>query len=287
MSDASTLVALSGRAREQARAENFPVALRVLPAAPRARLLALYDFARFVDDVGDARYDIDGHIAGPVDRLRLLDAVGVELKQLTEGGHVAVSAIAGLQPLLADGVPVEPFHQLVEAGRRDQRISRYHSYAELVDYCRYSANPVGRVVLYLAKAATADRIGASDRVCTALQLLEHCQDVGEDARAGRIYLPQPDLLGVAPADLTAAECSPQLRRAVGLQVQRATELLGAGPPLVAGLHSWARIAVAGFVAGGMATADALRARQFEVLAAPVRPRRAGVARHAIRLWSRR
>jgi phytoene/squalene synthetase len=132
---------------------------------------------------------------------------------------------------------------------------------------------------------TQRRVGRSDDVCTALQVLEHCQDVAEDRRRGRIYLPLEDLtaFGVTPGDLDADVTSTAVRRLVAHEVQRARALLLSGMPLVRSLRGSARVAVAGFVAGGLATADALRRADYDVLARDIVPRKIDVARHALRL----
>lgn len=262
-----SLASLAGTARGQAGAENFPVALKVLPRVPRGRLLALYDFARFVDDVGDAEYEVDGHPATTADRLRLLDLVAADL----DAEHPRLAPVAGLTPMRTAGVPARPFHDLVEANRVDQAVTTYATFGDLVGYCRLSADPVGRVVLHVAGAATAERLAWSDDVCTALQVLEHCQDVTEDAGKGRVYLPQADL---ARGDE---------QQAVAVNVERSEALLRSGRPLVRSLSGWARLAVAGFVAGGLATADALRAAHFRTTGPTVTPGQATTAKHAAAL----
>ena len=125
-------------------------------ARPRARLLALYDYARFVDDVGDAAYAVGGRPATPADRLALLGLVDADLDAPEPG----LGPVRGLAPLLAEGVPVQPFHDLVEANRVDQTVTSYPGFGDLVGYCRLSADPVGRVVLHVADAATprTDRV---------------------------------------------------------------------------------------------------------------------------------
>ncbi|MHA3704333.1 squalene/phytoene synthase family protein [Jatrophihabitans sp. YIM 134969] len=265
------LEALAGSARGQAGAENFPVALRALPRTPRGHLLAVYDFARFVDDVGDADYRVDGLPAGAEDRLRLLDLVDADL----DAERPRLAPVAALASVRAAGVPDRPLHDLVEANRVDQRVGRYATFADLVAYCRLSADPVGRIVLHVADAATPDRVAWSDDVCTALQVLEHCQDVEEDAARGRVYLPQADLARGSSA------------HAVAVNVERAEALLRSGPPLVRSLSGWARLAVAGFVAGGLATVDALRGAGFRTTGPTVTPSKAATARHALRLLAGR
>jgi squalene synthase HpnC len=185
-------------------------------------------------------------------------------------------------------VPIEPFLDLVEANRVDQRVTRYETFDDLLGYCTLSAAPVGRVVLHIAGAATEQNLAYSDAVCAGLQVLEHCQDVREDARAGRIYLPASDLrnAGVDDDELTVALTSPKLRQVTAAQVARAEALLESGRPLVRRLHGWARLAVAGYLAGGQATARALRSADFNVLASTVRPRKTATIAGAARLMAR-
>jgi phytoene/squalene synthetase len=180
---------------------------------------------------------------------------------------------------------IEPFLALVAANRLDQTRTSYPTWTDLRDYCALSADPVGHIVLEILGAASPDRLALSAQVCTALQLLEHCQDVGEDRRRGRTYLPVVDLQihGVDFGDLDQTTTGPRVRALVAHEVARAERLLGSGEPLVRSLRGAGRLAVAGYVAGGLATADALRRAEFDVLALDVTPARRGVARHALRL----
>lgn len=254
------VVVTEPRARE--RAENFPVALRALPVRYREPLHAAYALARRIDDLGD------DPSRSPIARLEDLDAVEVELRTRPPA------------------LPLEPFLDLVAANRYDQTLTRIATYDELLDYCALSANPVGRVVLAVFGADRDDTRALSDDVCTALQILEHCQDVGEDIRdRDRVYLPAEDLdrYGVTDEQLRAAATSRELRRAVAVEVDRAASLLDSGGPLLRRLTGWARVAVAGYVAGGRATVDALRRCDFDVLGADATPRGRDVLRHAARL----
>jgi squalene synthase HpnC len=276
------LAIVAARAAGQMTAENFPVALRLIPRGPRSELAAVYRFARFVDDLGD---ETDG---GPDERLRLLDAIDADVRRL-DGGSAVLAPVVDLTPLVREhAVPLKPFLDLIEANRVDQRVSSYRTFDELLGYCRLSAAPVGRIVLHLAEAATPQNIADSDSVCAALQVLEHCQDVGEDARAGRVYLPGLDLEreGIAAAVLSESVTTPALRRAVAIQVVRARDLLVPGRPLVSRLSGWARFAVSGYIAGGLATADALAAAKYDVLAQDVRPSKVRTAGQAIGLLVR-
>src|SRR5215470_3916801 len=197
----------------QAGSENFPVALRVLPKGPRDKLMRAYSFARFVDDVGDE---------APGDRLALLDAVDKDVRSLPSG-TAALPVVQALRALVDLGTPLEPFLDLIEANRIDQRVKRYESFADLLHYCDYSAAPVGRIVLHIAGAATERNVADSDSVCNALQVLEHCQDVGEDARAGRIYVP-----GIEMDDALAASTGDAVRQAVATHVALSLGMLQTG-----------------------------------------------------------
>jgi phytoene/squalene synthetase len=140
------------------------------------------------------------------------------------------------------------------------------------------------LVLRLFDRATPERIALSDRVCAALQVAEHLQDVGEDRRRGRVYLPQEDLAaaGVPETDLDAAQTSPALRRLVLAECDKVTELLAAGPPLLASLSGWARLAVTGYVAGGHAAVDGLRRTGGDVLTGSPGVRRRDLLRQLAR-----
>jgi squalene synthase HpnC len=261
---AEVLRQLAQRALDQHRTENFPVALRFLPRTARDHLLRVYTYARFVDDVGDRA---DG------DRLALLHLVEADVARLPRG-NPQLGPVAGLLPLVAaHGLTTEPLLDLLEANRLDQTKTRYTTFDDLLAYCAKSAAPVGRMVLTVADVGDEAAVRRSDAVCAALQVLEHCQDVREDALAGRVYLPAEDLraAGVDDADLTARVTSPALRRVVATQVERAEHLLAEGPELVRGLRGWARVAVAGYIAGGRATAHALRAADHDVLARHIGP----------------
>jgi squalene synthase HpnC len=182
-------------------------------------------------------------------------------------------------------LPERPFQDLVDANLQDQRVSDYADYAAVRAYCALSADPVGRLVLALFDATTPRTVALSDDVCTALQLLEFWQDVAEDRRDGRVYLPQDTLalFGVDAGDLDSAATSPALRRALAYETDRAEALLKSGDELVGLLHGWGRIAVAGYVAGGRATVSALRRERFDVLAVTPRPSKRDTLGHALRL----
>ena len=263
--------------RHRESGENFPVALAILPRRHREALHAVYAFARTVDEAGDSW-------AG--DRLARLGHLEDAVDRTWAHQQVADPVFAGLaRARVPERVPVQWFHDLIEANIRDQRVTRYATYDALRRYCRLSADPVGRIVLHLFGAHTDPNPALSDRVCTALQLLEHWQDIAEDHRAGRVYLPREDLtrFGVSEADLAAAAAGPALAELMRFEIERAARLLASGAPLVGRLHGWARPCVAGFVAGGEATVAALRRTDGDVLGRSTAPSSRGTATAMLRL----
>jgi 15-cis-phytoene synthase len=271
----------AGAVVARAGGENFPVASRLLPRRERSHLLAMYGFARLVDELGDS-------IAG--DRMAALDWLERELDLAFEG-RASHPLMVRLQPSLREcALPREPFARLIEANRVDQRVRRYETWEQLRGYCALSANPVGELVLHVLGVATPARIALSDSICTALQLTEHCQDVAEDFASGRVYLPAEDMarFGCSTADLDAAgngraaRGSEPLRAVLAFEVARARELLADGMPLMDELRGRQRLAVAAFVAGGRAALGAIERARYEVLAgAP----HAGSGRRALALAS--
>ena len=267
----------------KASAENFPVALRVLPKRWRAHLTALYGFARLTDDIGDEPLPGLPRDAAPetitATRLKLLDELQGDVARIYDdtAPEPDLDAIKALKRTVADcAVPAEPLYDLIQANRQDQLVTRYDTYQELADYCKLSANPVGQVVLYIMKAATPERIAASDSICTALQIIEHTQDVAEDLANDRIYLPRQDMdaYQVTEADLAAKTASKRVRDLVKFEADRARRLLDDGAPLVGTLKGAARLAIAGYVAGGRATLKAIEAGGYDVLRSTPRPGKA-------------
>lgn len=260
----------------RADSENFPVAARVLPRRVRRHLMAVYGYARLVDFAGDEAY-------GP--REGLLDLLESDLDRVY-GGTPRIPLLRALVPTVAEcGIPRELLARLIRANRKDQAVHRYDTFVDLLGYCDDSANPVGELVLHIFGRAETELVGLSDRVCTALQILEHCQDLAEDFAQGRIYLPGEDLreFGCDESELTAEAASSSLRGLVWFETDRARRILDAGTPLVARLSGLARLAVAGYVAGGRATADALAEADYDPLSRPVRPRRTRVLAEWARL----
>ena len=271
---ASPTARIAAGAQAQAQAENFPVALRFLPSRIREDLTAFYVFARYVDDLGD---EYEG------DRVLALKEVDTDLARLARGSTPTLAPVRGLARITAaERVPIEPFHELVAANLMDQHKTRYATFAELVAYCRLSANPVGQVVLYLAGQATEEIIADSDAVCTGLQIIEHIQDVAEDYRAGRAYLPREDLtaFGVRETALAQPSSSEDLKALLRWEAGRAAVMLSRGVPLTRRLRGWAKPAVIGYVAGGRAALTALAKIDFDVLGRTASPTTFGTVRAA-------
>ncbi|HXD55445.1 MAG TPA: squalene synthase HpnC [Solirubrobacteraceae bacterium] len=246
----------------RAGSENFPVASRLLPAAQREHLLAIYGFARLVDELGDT--------IEPADRLAALDWLSGELDAAFAGVARHPLMVRLQSTIVACALARGPFERLIEANRLDQRKERYATWEELRSYCSLSADPVGELVLAVFGASSPERIELSDRICTALQLAEHCQDVAEDLRAGRVYIPAEDLarFGCSEDELAAPHASPAVRAVLAFEVARARALISEGLPLVGTLRGRARLAVAAFAAGGSAALEAIERAGYDVLAGP-------------------
>ncbi|SDM96342.1 squalene synthase HpnC [Streptomyces wuyuanensis] len=272
--------------------ENFPVAPFFLPRAWRDDLMAVYGYARLVDDIGDGDLAPGGADARHLgldpeqtdDRLATLDAFEDDLRRIFPGGDGG----APRHPLLRALVPTvrrcaltpEPFLGLIEANRQDQLVRRYRTWDDLTRYCELSANPVGRLVLAITGTASPERIRRSDAVCTALQIVEHLQDVAEDLAADRVYLPADDMkrFGVTEDDLAAPTAGTPVRDLIAHEAARAARLLDEGIPLVGSVHGRLRLLLAGFVAGGRAALAAIAAAGHDVLPGPPRPTKARLTR---------
>jgi squalene synthase HpnC len=184
--------------------------------------------------------------------------------------------VSALAPTVAEcGVPMQPFLDLIQANRQDQTVARYPTFTDLRGYCELSANPVGRIVLYVFGSFSERRAELSDSVCTALQLAEHWQDVAEDLANGRIYLPAEDLerFNVTEADLAVPVAGLAVRDLMRFETDRAATLMNQGAPLVGTLRGAARVAVAGYLAGGRAALAAIRDQRYDVLVGTARPRK--------------
>jgi squalene synthase HpnC len=257
----------------QAGAENFPVASRLFPRDLRPHLMNVYGFARMVDDIGD---EAEG------DRLALLDWMATQLDAVyeAEASHPLMRRLAETVKRFA--LPRGPFDRLIEANRRDQAIHRYSTYEELAEYCSFSANPVGELVLRIGNAFTPERLRWSDSTCTGLQLVEFWQDLGEDAAMDRVYIPLDDMarFEYTVEDLFAGENDARFLQLMSVEAERTRLLLVSGRKLARSLGGRLGLAVRLYAAGGLAALSDLERRAFDTFgtsARASRPRRAATA----------
>ncbi|MCZ9351047.1 squalene synthase HpnC [Streptomyces mutabilis] len=268
--------------------ENFPVAPFFLPRDWRTDLMAVYGFARLVDDIGDgdlAPGGADARLLGVPeeradDRLAMLDAFEEDLRRVFDGTPRHPLLLRLRPTVRRRSLTPEPFLGLIAANRQDQLVGRYETYDDLLAYCELSANPVGRLVLAVTGTSTPERIRRSDAICTALQIVEHLQDVAEDLTRDRIYLPAEDMkrFHVQEADLAAPTANASVRALVAFEAQRARDLLSEGAPLVGSVRGRLRLLLAGFVAGGRAALRAIAAADHDVLPGPPKPGKAHLLR---------
>jgi squalene synthase HpnC len=251
----------------RARTENFPVASLLFPRKLRSHLRAVYGFARLVDILGDEL---------EADRLAALDELEHEL-DACYGGRPAWPVMRVLQPTIQEfSLPAEPFLRLIEANRMDQRITEYETWEDLREYCRHSADPVGRLVLgLLRRDQDPELLAASDDVCTGLQLVNFLQDVPRDLDLGRVYLPLEDRRRFGVTDLHGP--SSELLELLRFEAARARGLLVAGRLLQARIGGRVGRAVGLFARGGLAALDALETAHWDVFTQRPRPSRTRLA----------
>jgi squalene synthase HpnC len=261
--------------------ENFPVASLLLPRRLRPAVLAIYRFARGADDIAD-----EGD-ALPAARLAGLAAYGRALDAIAAGAPPADPPFGELATIIArHSLPLEPFRDLLSAFGQDVTTQRYATFIALTDYCRRSANPIGRLLLHLYEAATPANLAWSDAICTALQLVNFWQDVAPDWQKGRVYLPQEDLarFGVAEAQIATASVDERWRALLAFETARARALLESGRPLTRNLPWRLAVELAGVIAGGHRILDAIDASGADVFRRRPRLQRldwAIVAMHAL------
>jgi squalene synthase HpnC len=261
---------------EHASGENFSVVSFLAPRFARPHLRAVYGFARLVDNLGD-------EAAG--DRDALLDELERELE-----GPPRTEVMRRLHATIADrGLPLEPFRRLIEANRIDQVRRRYETWENTREYCTYSADPVGRLVLGIySRADEPELVAMSDAVCTGLQLVNFLQDPPRDLSLGRVYLPQEDLrrFAVADDDLAGPLTAP-VEELFRFEGGRARSLLEQGLPLRQALGGRAGMSVALYARGGLAALDALEGAGWDVFSGRPAPTRLTFARLALRELVRR
>jgi squalene synthase HpnC len=242
--------------------ENFHVASWFLPKRLRPHFHAIYAYCRVSDDLGDEVGDRDAALA-------LLDLWGAELDACYRGEARHPVFVALAETIRACDIPKEPFADLLVAFRQDQTVTRFPTMADVLGYCRYSANPVGRIVLYACGYRDDDRFALSDKTCTALQLANFWQDVRVDYAKGRVYLPQEDLdrFHVDEISLAARHFTPEFQRLMRYEVDYAWDLFQAGLPLIDKVDPELALDIDLFSRGGMEILRAIRRQDYNVLRA--------------------
>ena len=213
----------------QSHYENFPVASRLLPKHLRQPIAVIYAFARRADDFAD-----EGDLTNE-ERIAALDDFGDKLDLIEQNKDVDDTTFIALADVIKQHqLPVSLFHDLLTAFKMDVTKTRYANFGEVIEYCRYSANPVGRLLLHLNKETSPKSLGYSDAICSALQLTNFLQDVGQDIEeSDRIYLPQDEMeqFGVTEEDIRNKLTNPATRRLIEFQIRRTVKLMQAGAPL--------------------------------------------------------
>jgi phytoene synthase len=244
--------------------ENFPVASILLPPALREPIAAIYAFARSADDFAD-----EGDLP-PAQRRALLGGYQAELDAIAHRQPTSHPIFLRLRPVIAQhALPLQLFRDLLDAFIQDIDKDRYANFAELMDYCRRSADPVGRLLLHLFGHATPENLLRSDAICSALQLINHWQDVGIDLSKGangRIYLPHDDLVrfGLSANDLQHRIPSVDFCALLQFEVERARTLMRSGASLGWDLPGRIGLEIRAIVAGGLRILDKIEAAGFDV-----------------------
>ncbi len=240
--------------------ENFSVATWFLPERLRQHFFNVYAYCRIADDLGD-------EVGDPEASLQLLDEWQAELDACYAGSPRHPVFVALASTMRKFDIPRQPFADLLQAFRQDQTVTRYETFEDLIGYCRYSANPVGHLVLYLCGYRDAERQALSDRTCTALQLANFWQDVSLDYSKGRIYLPREDLrrYKVSEQEIAAAWNTPAFCGMMRFEVQRARDWFRQGWPLSAQVDRELAVDLELFSRGGQEILNAIERQGYAVL----------------------
>ena len=241
--------------------ENFPVASIMLPRRLRKPVAAIYHFARAADDIAD-----EGELPDE-ERLKQLDGFQAELERIANNEMPLTPLFQNLAvEIHKHGLPMQPFHDLLDAFSQDVVKKRYADFGELLDYCRRSANPVGNLLLHLYEEATPVNIAYSDAICTALQIINFWQDVTKDYAIGRIYLPLDELVqyGVNEEQIARGISDEKWRSLMKFQVNRARALMLSGKPLGSILTGRIGLEMRMIIAGGLRILDKLENAQYDM-----------------------
>jgi squalene synthase HpnC len=242
--------------------ENFAVATWFLPSRLRQHFYNVYAYCRISDDLGD-------EVGDPQQSLELLDQWETELNACYAGSPKHPVFVALSATVKQFGIPQHEFSDLLIAFRQDQTVTRFEAFDDILAYCRYSANPVGHLVLYLCGYSDAQRQQLSDYTCTALQLANFWQDVFVDYGKGRIYLPLEDLrrFGVTGEDIAQRRATPQFVAMMKFEVERARDWFARGLPLVKMVDRELAIDLELFSRGGQEILNSIEHQGFDVLRA--------------------
>ncbi|HLH79840.1 MAG TPA: squalene synthase HpnC [Chthonomonas sp.] len=240
--------------------ENFLVATIFCPRHLRQHFYNIYAYCRISDDLGD-------EIGDPQKSLALLDWWETELDAMYDGNPHHPVFVALEETVRRFQIPPEPFRHLLHAFRQDQICTRYPTYDDLLGYCRYSANPVGHLVLYLAGYRDAERFALSDKTCTALQLANFWQDVTRDLAKGRIYIPLEDMarFGYSEEELHARKFTPAFAELMRFEVERTRALFLEGQALCNRVDKRLRLDIAMFTQGGLEVLRRIESQGYDVL----------------------
>lgn len=243
----------------QTHYENFSVATLLLPRRLIQHFHNVYAYCRWADDLGD-------ETAGGEVALQLLAWWRAELLRCYDGTPRHPVMVALQQTIDRFSIPAQPFLDLIKAFEQDQHVKRYDTYLQLLEYCRCSANPVGRLVLYLCECHDDERVRLSDRICTGLQLANFWQDVARDRDMGRVYLPAEDRrrFGYSDEDLQARKFTPGFADLMRFEVERARGLFDEGMALVPLMPHDVRNDIELFARGGLAILDKIEALDYDV-----------------------
>jgi squalene synthase HpnC len=228
--------------------ENFPVATWLAPAALRPAIVAIYHFARTADDIAD-----EGS-ADAKQRLAQLDHYASMLDRIATGERPDEPPFASLTDAIRDhALPLAPFRDLLSAFRQDVLKTRYADFADLLDYCSRSANPIGRLLLHLYGIGDGERQRQADAICTGLQLANFWQDVAIDWNNGRVYLPKDDMrrYNVDEGQIAHGRCDERWRLLIAFEVQRTRAMLESGRALAQALPLRLKLELKMIVAGGL------------------------------------
>jgi len=241
--------------------ENFPVASILMPKRLRKPVAAIYHFARAADDIAD-----EGDLSDN-QRLLQLDAFRTELDRIDKNETPLTPLFQNLVLTIRQyELPMQPFHDLLDAFSQDVVTKRYDNYAELLDYCRRSANPVGKLLLHLYQEATPVNLAYSDAICTSLQLINFWQDVSKDYAIHRIYLPLDEMaqFGVSETQIAQQICDENWRKLMRFQIARARALMLQGAPLGSILTGRIGLEMRMIIAGGLRILDKIESTDYDI-----------------------